>query len=164
MEDVPLITFLGGALVALDPERGAERWVQPLTVAPLRVLVVGSVIFVTLPGDDPNSSVVRIYDLAHGTPLRAVDLDFPVRNTLTRNDLVYFAGLHDLACLTIDGSVRFRYRREVRTKSAWNGDTHDLVLENERGEEVSRRAIVPPATSEALLVLGDLAAQPHLYV
>lgn len=158
---VPLITCLAGYLVALDPERGTELWSHALDRSLGRVLHAGGTLFVATrsPGIGHSSNLLA-FDARTGALRSDTSLGFQVTAALARADRVYFSGPDGLVALTAEGAILFRHLRELREKSAWNGDQYDVVTFDGRGVELARKPERPEPIRDGMLVLGELSSQP----
>ena len=161
---VPLITFLGGSLLALDPERGTKLWERPMgELRPARVVVAGRTVFMATSGEYlRDRSCVFTFDLDSGADRGRVDARFEIRTAMVVGDRVYFGGVRGLLALRADGAVLFHAVPEVTSKSSWTGDTFDVVMKGATAHESWRLPAAANAWSpgEGLLVYGDHAAQP----
>ncbi len=157
----PLITCLAGYLVALDPERGTELWSHALDRSPGRALHVGDTFFLaTRAAGRGEPSDLLVFDARTGALRADNSLGFQVTAALAHQNRVYLGGVDGLVGLTGDGAILFRYVLEVREKSAWNGDQHDVVHYDGRAVELARKPQNGRSSFDGLLVLGDLTSQP----
>lgn len=157
----PLVTCLGGYLVALDPERGTELWSHPLYRSLARVLKVGGTLFVATRGPGVGQpSDLLVFDARTGALRSDTELAFHVTAALARADRVHFSGPDGLLALTAEGVILWRHVRELREKSAWNGDQYDVVTFDGHGVELVRKPERPQSIRDGLLVLGELSSQP----
>ncbi len=157
----PLISCLGGYLVALDPERGTELWSHALERSPGRALHVGDTLFLTTHGPRiGEASILMIFDARTGALRSESDLGFFVTAALAHESRVYFGGANGVVALTAEGALLFRQMRVVRVQSAWSGDQHDIVHYDGRGVELRRKPATGTSTFDGMLVLGDLTSQP----
>ena len=157
----PLITCLGGYLVALDAESGAELWSHALDRSPGRVVQAGDTLFLATRGPDMReASRLLIFDARTGALRSETDLGFEVTTAIAHANRVYFGGTGGVVALAAEGAILFRRMREVRVKSAWNGDQHDIVHYDGRGTELGRKKATGGTNFDGMLVLGDLTSQP----
>jgi outer membrane protein assembly factor BamB len=155
---IPLLSLVAGRLLAIDAASGLLRWEKPVVDTLDRVLVAGSnVFFVTCKNQQDGH--LTLFDLATGNERGASELGFRVTAALATADRVYLSGLGGLVCLTHDGAVVFRVARQVTQKSAWAGDTFDLVGIDAQNRELWRVPDAKAITTLSFLALGHLVAQ-----
>lgn len=155
---VPLLTTVGGSLLALDPISGARLWALPLQTGIGRVVVLGGMVLAATRGPslgDPAS--ILVIELASGEELRSIEAEFEVTAALARGDRAYFAGPRGLLCVTSDGRPAWRALVEI-TERAWSGDLHSLVARDPAGRELWRQDGATTGAG-ALLAIGELVAQ-----
>lgn len=153
----PLLSLVEGRLIALDAATGQLRWERPVADPVDRVLVAGANVFLATARDPAGH--VALFDLATGSERGGIDLDFRAAAALATADRVYFSGHRGLLCLTHDGAVVFRAAREVTQKSAWSGDTYDLVGTDPQNRELWRVVGAKAHSTSSFLALGHLVAQ-----
>lgn len=155
---LPLLSLVSGRLVAIDPMTGALRWERPMERAVDRVVVAGANAFVVTRAQDDGR--VLVIDLASGAELGQVELGFRVMAGLATPDRVYFSGAGGLVCLTHEGGIVFRLARDVTARSAWSGDSFDLVGLDAQNREAWRiRDTTRGFAGGSFLALGPLVAQ-----
>lgn len=154
---MPLLSLVEGRLVAIDATTGHLRWERPVREPLDRVLVAGGNVFLATARDPAGH--VALFDLATGSERGGIDLTFRAAAALATADRVYLSGHHGLDCLTHEGALVFRAGREITRKSAWSGDTIDLVGMDAQDRELWRIADAKAHTTTSFLALGHLIAQ-----
>ncbi|MBL0219922.1 MAG: PQQ-binding-like beta-propeller repeat protein, partial [Myxococcales bacterium] len=129
----PLVAMIGEHIVALDAETGALHWNHPVERHVTRVVVAGALVFVAT--DDEQVSTLSLFDLTTGMLRGSMPLPFRCLGALVSGDRVYFSGGNGLLAIRNDGRVMFQIRPQIMKKSAWDGDTVDLVAHDAAGGE-----------------------------
>ena len=156
----PLVSFLGGHLVAFDAERGTVLWSLPAEAnRPGRVLCVGSLLFVATNGPEMRqAAAINIHDVMTGAARGSIEVGFEITAAIARGDRLYFAGDKGILVLAATGAVVWRAEVTTRSGGMFGHDEHELIIFDAAGHETGRSPIAG-AASNALLVLGDLVAQ-----
>ena len=156
----PLVSYIGGNLVALDRQSGALLWRQPFEGAPARLLVVGRMLFVAMRSAPVGPSKIHVLDLETGVPSNPIQVDFGVTIAVHHEGRIYFAGARGLLAIDTSGRTLFRIDRVVETQSAWSGDTFLLVATNAARQELWRMPSPTGGWVEAALAIDGVVAQP----
>ncbi len=151
----PLVSMLGEHIVALDAETGALRWNHRVERHVTRIVVAGALVFVA--ADEEQISTLSLFDLATGALRGSMPLPFRCVGALVSGDRVYFSGGNGLLAMRSDGRVMFQIRPQIMKKSAWDGNTVDLVAHDATGGETWRLPNAPFSTRTYLSVGGDVA-------
>lgn len=160
-EAVPLLAWIGGRLVAMDPATGALRWEKQLPIPPDRILVAGKNVFLSSYTNAADSTL-HFLDLATGAERGALLVGYPVTAAMAVGDLLYFSGGGGMIALTTEGVIQFRVSTVVTKKSAWDGDKHDLVATNAFGSEIWRIHDTSIGRLASLLAFGEHVAQADI--
>jgi len=158
----PLITYLGGALLALSPHTGAMLWRTPCR-RPERVVVSGRLVFAASSGwRVGEESQVFWLDIETGAAQGSFQPGFHVRTALAHGRCVYFGGPRGLLGLRDDGSLLFHARGKVVSESLLKDET-DLIMRDGGGSEVWRiKDVAGGSSGDGSIVIGAAAAQPDL--
>jgi outer membrane protein assembly factor BamB len=153
----PLVSMLAKHIVVLDAETGALRWKQPVERRITRIVVAGALVFVA--ADEEHVSTILLFDLATGAPKGSVLLSFYCNGALVSGDRVYFSGAKGILAMRNDGRVMFHISPQIMKKSAWDGDTIDLVGHDATARETWRLPKVAIDTMMTYLSVGSDVAQ-----
>jgi hypothetical protein len=148
----PIVTYLGGVLVAVDAETGARVWTRPLGKPVLRVVLAWRHVFVAVPAAGPTGeprSEILWFDVHTGEPRGERSIGFAVTAALARGTHVYFAGARGAVAMAADGTELFRV----------DLDGAQLVARDAGGRDLWREATVGE-DGVGVLLLGDAVAQP----
>ena len=156
---VPLITFFGKTLLALDADRGTKLWEQNIGDVVQRVVAAERTLFVAARTDEEHTGRIFVFDLYTGAPRGSLEVDFRIETALVSGSRIYFGGRRGLVALHADGTMLFRASPE-RMAETWRGAVLDVVMKDATGRESWRLPDVGSSHSDGLLVLGDAAAQP----
>lgn len=153
----PLVSMIAKHIVALDAETGALRWKQPVEPAVTRIVVTAGIVFVA--ADEGRVSTLLMFDLATGAPRGSIPLPFRCHGALVSGDRIYFAGSEGIFAVRSDGRAMFKVSRQVTEKSAWAGETADLVAHDPTGAEMWRLPNMGITTFATYLSVGSDVAQ-----
>lgn len=154
---VSLITYIGGRIVALDPQTGALRWERDIEPSVARIAVTPNVIFLA---SNETVTTLMMLDAATGADRGSMQLDFSVAAALTTSDRVFFSSRGGLVAFTLDGELVFQIRGEVTMKSSWSGNKYDLVGQDSSKREMFRiKDLVHNASGPSFLAFGAQVAQ-----
>jgi outer membrane protein assembly factor BamB len=157
---VPVVSFLGNVLFAVEAETGQRLWTRPLERPVRRVAHAWRHVFVATHGPQADSSSqVLWFDIHTGEPRGGFDAGFVITAAVSRGTHVYFAGDRATIGLTADGSMLFRVALET-TKQSWGGDEYAIVARDPSGRELWRAPAGAP--NDTALLVGDVVAQPDI--
>jgi len=155
----PLVTYLGGMLVAADAETGTRVWTRTLDAPVLRMVLAWRHVFVAVPSvANPEVSDVVWFDVHTGEKRGEVHANFAIKAALARGTHVYFAGTAASMALAADGTLLFSLRLET-VKQGFLSNENDVVARDAAGNELWREKS-SSAHGAGVLLLGDAVAQP----
>ncbi|HEY8077161.1 MAG TPA: hypothetical protein VIF62_23705 [Labilithrix sp.] len=155
----PIVTYLGGVLVAADAETGERVWTRPLGTPVLRMVLAWRHVFVAVPSvSRPEISDVVWFDVHTGDKRGELDAGFRITAALARGTHVYFGGEEASIALSADGTLLFTIRVETVTQGFLSNETN-LVARDAAGREMWREKTTS-SHGAGVLLLGDAVAQP----
>lgn len=157
----PIILCMGCAVVGLEPDTGAIRWMVPTQLPVTRMFRVASSLFAIA------SKVVVCIDVASGSVVGQLDLGFPAETGLVCGDTLVLARgvsssrLDGVVCLTLDGRIKWKGAVTIESTGILRGNAL-LRMSGPNGEALGE-VRYPFSSGSAGIAHGSNVAQPDLF-